>query len=855
MLANLQPLGPTSQDQPLQLAFALKLHNESDLETLLAAQNDPTSALYHHYLTPQEFNNQFAPTQGDVNTVTAYLRQQGFKVTAIASNHLLIDASAPVATAERAFAITFNNYQLKTRVVYAPNDNPLLPEAIENQLETVIGLNNVTVYHPINLQSKLKQLPAYKGLGGGFTPEELRNAYDVKPLLSAGRDGTGQTIGLFEMDGYKAGDIAAYRQQYKLGTLKASNVLVDGATNTPGAGAIEVTLDMEVISAMTPGATQKIYIGPNTTAGISDTYNRIVTDNQVKIISISWGDCELASSKSRLGVLDTIFEQGAAQGQTFFAASGDNGAYDCATDASHSLAVDSPASDPYVVGVGGTTLNADPNGAYGSETAWSGVSGGTSVGGGGGRSIYFTHPTYQSGPNLTDPNRQVPDISANADPNTGYSIYYTSGNTTTPGWITVGGTSAAAPLWAGIATDINQMLVADKVAPLGHATAAIYRLYNTPQVYPPYHDITTGSNLYYKAGPGYDMATGIGTPDAWNIARDLENSPVLATQLLQNAGFDTGPASWVEHSSGGYELISTANPHSGKYSTYFCSYVNCHDSITQTAYLSKFTRKVTLSYWVYIGRGDTSTTCQDNFQVFLRTAGGDSITRLQKLCNMDANGWVQYSFDVTNALAKYAGQTIQLDFEATGTSGPRSNFFVNLDDVDFQSLVVVPGITTQVIQNPGFENGHAPWQEYSRSGYELISTVLAHTGLHSAYLCGYANCHDTISQTVTLPTSTRNVVLSYWIYIGHSTITDTCADTFHSYAQLPAAQGTTIANFQTLCNTDANGWIHYSLDITNALASALGKPIQIGFEAAGSSDPRTNFFVDVDDVTLYVTHG
>ncbi|GCE20174.1 hypothetical protein KDK_39740 [Dictyobacter kobayashii] len=669
----------------LQLTFALKLRNEPALNTLLAAQNDSTSPLYHRYLTPQEFNARFAPTQASVNTVVAYARQQGFQVTSIAPNHMLVDVAGTVATAEHAFALTLNNYQFQSRIVYAPNDNPLIPGAIAAEIETISGLNNVGLYHPANLQSKLKQLYPHKGPKGGFTPDELRSAYDAKPLLTAGMDGTGQTIGLFELDGYKPADIATYRQNYHLGTLKVANVLVDGASNTPGPYAIEPTLDMEVISAMAPGATQKVYIGPNTTTGIDDTYNRIVADDVAKVISISWGECELSLTSARMDILNTIFKQGAAQGQAFFAASGNLGAYDCTVNASQTLAVDSPANNPYVVGVGGTTLLTNPNGTYRSESAWSNHLTGqnqTAVGGGGGQSIHFLRPPYQSGPNLTDQYRMVPDVSANADPETGYSIYHTGGSLPTPNWVVLGGTSAAASLWAGITADVNQFLLSRHIFPLGSASVTLYQLYNTPQIYPPYHDITTGTNLYYQTRPGYDLATGLGTPDVWNIARDLESSSGLTTLLLQNMGFESGSVAWQEHSNGGYKLIGTFNPHSGKYSAYFCNYANCHDTIAQATLLPKFIQKITLSYWVYIGQGDTSTTCQDNFQAILRTEKGGPITTVQKLCgNTNTNGWVQYSFDVTNTLAKYTGQTIQVSFEATGTSGPRSNFFVDLDDV------------------------------------------------------------------------------------------------------------------------------------------------------------------------------
>ena len=863
LLNDSKPIGLTPKNIPLHLSIALKLRNEASLDALIAAQEDPTSTLYHHYLSSQEFSSQFSPTQATADIVVAYMRQQGLQVTSITPNHTLIDASTTVATAEHAFSITFNNYQLQSRVVYASSANPLLPNDILNRVETISGLNNVAQYHPINLQSRFPQMHQHASPtspDGGLTPDQLRTEYDVKPLITAGNDGRGQTVGLFELSGYNPSDISSYRDYYHLGDSDISNVLVDGASDTPIAGsasnaAHEVTLDMETVSAIAPGAVQKVYIGPNTSVGVADIYNRIVTDNVAKVISISWGECESASTPARLDLLDTIFKQGAAQGQAFFAASGDSGAYDC-PEASNTLAVDSPASDPYVVGVGGTALQGSPTDSYVSETAWGNpLASGSNEGGGGGKSSHFLRPGYQSGANLTDTYRLVPDVSADAAPFTGYSTYFTSGDPKEAAWSTVGGTSAAAPLWAGIATDISQMLSAAHAPVLGSAIALLYELYNTPQIYPAYHDIVTGTNLYYQANLSYDMATGMGTPDAWNIARDLVSEPAVATQLLQNVGFEDGLSNWQERSRNDYELITTTNPHTGKYSAYLCGYVDCQDSIQQTVFLPNFTRKVTLNYWIYVGRGDTSSNCQDNVQVILRTEKGDPIQVVQKLCNTDANGWVPYSFDVTEALAHDVGKNVQLDFEATGISSPRSTFFVDIDDISLLGLTVAPGITTQLVKNPSFEDSQAPWQETSSGGYELINSTIPHTGKYSAYLCGYVHCNDSITQMVTLPTSTQRATLSYWVYIGRADITDNCQDTFHSYLQLLTGKGQLITNVQKLCNTDANGWVQYSFDISQNLQPYLGQPIQISFDAVGLSKERSAFFVDIDDVLLYVTYG
>lgn len=692
ILQQFKPTHATSKSNQLQLSISLNLRNTDELNALLAAQNDPLSSSYHRYLTPQEFTAEFGPTQDTVNNVVTYLRGQGIAVKSVSSNHTLINATTSVANAEQAFGVTLDDYVINGRAVYAPASDPTVPDSLGGAILNIAGLDNVAKYRHAAVQKI--NAPA-TGPGGGYTPSELRTAYDVNSLISNGDDGTGQTTAIFELDGYKGTDVNQYLSNYGLGSAKYSNVLVDGATNTAGAGAIEVELDMEVISAIAPGATQKIYIGPNSTTGVNDTYNKIVTDNTAKVTSISWGLCESSSGNSELAALDTIFAQGAAQGQAFFAASGDSGAYDCGGS---TLAVDSPADDPNVVGVGGTTLNVGSGGTYSSESAW----GTGTQGGGGGISTYFNRPSYQTGTNLTNSHRMVPDVSADANPSTGYSVYCSvtaAGCSSSSPWISVGGTSAAAPLWAAIATDTNQYLAALGKPTLGSASASIYRLYNTSQTYSAYHDVTTGNNLYYSATTGYDSATGIGSPDAWNIARDLSGSgggggtptptptstptptptPNPGGNILTNTGFENGTSPWVESSTGGYEIISTAKPHTGSDSAYLCGYNNCSDTIYQTVTLPSSFTSVTLSYWVYIDTQESGSTAYDHFYARLRTSSGATISTVQSLSNVNVQGWTQYTFNVSSALSSYKGQPIQVYFAGTTDSSLITNFYV--DDV------------------------------------------------------------------------------------------------------------------------------------------------------------------------------
>ncbi|GHO89293.1 protease pro-enzyme activation domain-containing protein [Dictyobacter formicarum] len=726
-LNGMIPLHPTAQTNMLQLAISLNLQNQEALQALLAAQEDPSSPYYHQYLTPQQFTAQFGPTQSTVDSVVSYLRSQNLVVSSVSSNHLIIDASGTVGNAEKAFNVTLYDYNYHGNTIYAPSTNPSVPAYLASVIQNIGGLSNIPRIHYASMQHKAAgaqhAVGPLIGPGGGYTPTELRTAYGVDSLISSGNDGTGQTIAVFELDGYSSSDIDHYRSNYGLGTGRYTNVLVDGATNTPGSGAIEVELDMDIVSAIAPGATQRVYIGPNSTTGVNDTYNRIVTDNLAKVTTISWGLCEASSGNSELAALDTIFTQGAAQGQAFFAASGDSGAYDCngSGGSGTTLAVDSPADDPYVVGVGGTNLQLGSGGTYGSESAWGNTS--NNSGGGGGISSYFQRPAYQTGTNLTNANRMVPDVSADADPQTGYSVYCSTGSSYCSGWLSVGGTSGAAPMWASTAIDINQYLASQGKPVLGNAHQAFYNLYNNSQTYTSFHDVTIGNNLYYQAGPNYDLATGLGTPNAWQIANDLAGSsgiptptptttptptatptptttptptptpiptapPPTATppppggtmQLVANGSFEDGSTPWVEHSGGGYELITSLAAHTGRYSALLCSYNNCNDSIYQVVTIPSNSNRIILSYWLYrvtAKRGYSA--CYDKFTAALLTSRGYPIRVLSTKCGSNSHGWVQFTFDVTSALSSYQGQQVIIFFKGTTTRSLPSSFLV--DDV------------------------------------------------------------------------------------------------------------------------------------------------------------------------------
>jgi kumamolisin len=740
-------LGPADAQQQLSLSVGLQLRNLPQLEDLLAQLYNPRSPMYHHFLTAQQFVEQFAPTPDQVQQVKSYLQQGGLNITSVSSNGLLIDATATVAQASALFQVTINNYVLGSNTFFANANPPVIPGSLSSIIASIGGLDNSVKMHPLyhlvgsgHGKSKLPLNLPHANVSG-YGPTELSGAYDATPLHQAGIDGSNQTVAVFELDGYQSSDITQYLQNYNLGTPNISNVLVDGYDGSAGQGAIEVELDIEVVAAMAPKANQIVYEGPNTTQGVNDTYNKIVSDNKAQITTISWGECEAQSGNAELQTLDNIFSQGAAEGIAMYAAAGDSGAYDCNDT---NLAVDSPAGDPNITGVGGTNLQLN-NGAYGSESVWSNPSdtqrSPKGSGGGGGLSSYFKQPSWQQGPGVqnqySNGNREVPDVSADADPATGYAVYctVTAAGCSSSGWIVVGGTSAAAPMWAGSTALINEYLQQQQKSRLGFANPTLYALTSANPQYAPFHDITSGTNLYYPATTGYDEASGIGSPDIYNIARDVAAgvtpppspsptpnpsptstatpaptdtstptpaptdtstptpaptdtstpTPPNGNSLIQNGDFEMGSAYWQENSTGGYELVDSTNPHSGNYSAYLCGYAQCNDSISQDFTVPDSASSITISYWWYGKTSRTSSACSDTLTVSLLDASGNTIGKVHASCNSDANQqWQQVTFDATSLLSNYAGQTVTLVFNAqTGAGSKTTAYFV--DDVDVEA--------------------------------------------------------------------------------------------------------------------------------------------------------------------------
>jgi len=548
-IAHSRLLGRVASAQTVSLALTLPLRNQADLTDLLARLSTPGDPQYGHFLTPAEFTARFGPTESDYAAVTAATKKLGLQVTGTHPNRLILDVSGPASAVNSAFGLHLQRYRNASgREFYAPNAGPALPAGLAGRLSGVIGLDNALRLHSHLRPALRSALSPRSGSGpqGGLTPSDIQAAYSL-PMV--GPNGAGQTIALYELDGYTPSDIMAYESAYGLPAVPLQNILVDGATGTAGSGADEVTLDIELAQALAPGVSKiLVYETPNVnnTTQYLDGYNRIATDNIAKQISTSWGASEDQSDRALLNGENTVFQEMAAQGQTIVAVTGDNGAYDDGT----TLSVDDPGAQPYVTGVGGTTLTTNGSGGtYTGESAWglpynvndpNSTSGGKfGVGGGGGFSTVWPAPSYQSVLPSAPLMRSVPDVALDSDPETGYSIYF-------GGSFTVyGGTSAAAPLWAGFTALVNQQRAAAGKAPIGFLNPPIYQIGASAAYTANFHDITSGSNLYYPAVPGYDNATGwgsfIGSALLNTLAGGLPAAPA-ATLTGTITAADTGAA-------------------------------------------------------------------------------------------------------------------------------------------------------------------------------------------------------------------------------------------------------------------------------------------------------------------------
>jgi hypothetical protein len=568
-------LGAVESGFPLNdLVLTLKPSDaqQAELTALLAAQQDPTSPDFHNWITPAQFADRFGPAQSDLDQITAWLAAEGFTIQDVAPSRNTIAFSGAAASAQHAFGVEIHRYTIAGQSHFAPVSEPHVPAAITGLIAGVRGLDDFLPQAPrANLHA------AYTASSGGhyLAPGDAATIYNITSLYANGYDGTGQTLAIVGQSAVNLSDIDNFRSIFGLAKNDPKLVAVPNLT-VPGIVAgdvIESDLDLEWAGAIAKNASLIFVYSSN----VFNSLQYAVTQNLAPVISISYGTCETGQSAAG-AALRAIAQQANAQGITLLSSSGDSGAFSCdgssESSASNGAAVSLPASIPEVTAVGGTGFN-EGSGNYWSasnsasdgsalsyipEAVWNESAAGGLGASGGGASALFTKPVWQAGPGVpADGARDVPDIAMAAGADHDGAIICISGGCANgllggkgaTGASIVGGTSLAAPVFAGITALLNQYEVktgALSKAGLGNINPTLYPLaQNYGGVF---HDITVGNNVVpchagssgcatgsfgYQAGPGYDQATGLGSVNAYSLVTDwslIKSAPAALSSLV-----------------------------------------------------------------------------------------------------------------------------------------------------------------------------------------------------------------------------------------------------------------------------------------------------------------------------------
>ena len=597
-------VGQVAGTAPVAGAVVLEPRDNAALQRFIAQVSDRSSPMFGQYLAPGQFASRFGPTAGTVNAVRSQLRAQGLRVTTVSGDGLLVNFSGSARTVQGAFHTHLENYRRANGTIGRQTTSPVtLPATVAGHVAAVIGLNNLVQEHALDavppsaharahtVAATSASFPHPAGSptacaaarndatdNGGLTDDAIANAYGAFGLYGDGDFGAGQRVAIYENEPFLPSDIQTFDTCY-FGASQAAAMMnrlsvipVDGGQPTgPGSG--EASLDVEDVSAVAPGAQIDVYEGPfnGDNADVYDSldeYTAIIDADRDQVISSSWGVCEQLAQQGQPGLQEAenlLFEQAAAQGQSIFSSSGDNGSDDCNTfetptvaSGQNPVSVDDPSSQPYVVSVGGTTIT-DASTQPPGEHVWNdGPDGGAD---GGGISESWTMPAWQraatvpgipfpgsadyanansveqqygypqnfcqttvAGATATTPCRVVPDVSAQADEYTGAVTVYSVANGGN-GWATIGGTSSSAPLWAAMLALVNAspacMAHSSTARGVGFVSPLLYDVASQPAQYAAsFHDITSGNNDVYgldngqvfPATKGYDLASGLGSP-------------------------------------------------------------------------------------------------------------------------------------------------------------------------------------------------------------------------------------------------------------------------------------------------------------------------------------------------------
>ena len=524
-------LGAVARNTTVHAAVALAPRDAAGLTAYAEGVATPGSPLYHHYLSVSAFAARFAPTAAQVAAVRTSLANDGLAPGTISANGLTLPVTASAGTVETAFSTSLHRFALPNgQTGFANTNQPSIDPSVAGLVQGIVGLNTLAPTAPrvavTHAQQPVTHAASAGATGQGcaaarteaasqasYTTSQIAARYHLNDLYAAGIQGDGVTVAVYELEPFSSSDVAAFQSCFHTSS-SVSTVSVDGGAGS-GSGSGEAAMDIEDVIGLAPHANVRVYEGPATGSGAYDTYARIVSDNVAKVVTTSWGLCEADQSPGTAAAESTLFQEAAVQGQTILASTGDLGSNDCSN---HRRSVDDPASQPWVTGVGASSIHST------GETVWNNSYGAT----GGGVSSVWARPAYQAAAAQSESSvscgtagtscREVPDVAANGDPNTGYVIYYDGQ------WNTMGGTSISTPTWAAL-TALADSSPACAGHPVGFANPALYKLAATAYG-ANFGDVTSGANGYdhvagFSAGPGYDMASGLGTPNARSIVPAL----------------------------------------------------------------------------------------------------------------------------------------------------------------------------------------------------------------------------------------------------------------------------------------------------------------------------------------------
>jgi Pro-kumamolisin, activation domain/Subtilase family len=584
---NAQQLGVVPAAKPLKLTVALASQDPSGLAEFASEVSDPSSPRFRQYLNVAQFARRFGATLAQVTAVREALRAHGLTVGVPTANDLTLPVSGTAAQAEQAFATPLSQVELADgRTAYANADAPAISASVAPFVQGIIGLDDLSRDQPQevdgrSLVRRSDSASARLAQGGragnvqvatggpqpceaaqelqqpfefatgksaaGVTADQVATAYQLPGMYRAGDFGAGQAIALFEQEAFLPSDIASYQSCFGT-SATVTPIDVDGGPEPSEEGDVEAALDIEQVIGLAPQAHVLVYQGPiEQNVAPIDIISRIVSDDRAKVISTSWGICEELTDSSVIAGENTLLQEAAAQGQSFFSASGDSGSEQCSQfkSSNKSISVLNPASQPFATGVGGTTLFSRREGEFNfytgelapSESVWNDGSGQAGGATGGGLSQKWAMPSYQAsaaprvgvvkaalsggscgGAALC---REVPDVAANADSRTGYIVF--ADIEEEDGWTFVGGTSAAAPLWAALTALANASPACHGLS-IGFANPSLYSLAGSTYT-TDFRDISEASIFTGRANNNelsesrpfpisaqYDMATGIGAP-------------------------------------------------------------------------------------------------------------------------------------------------------------------------------------------------------------------------------------------------------------------------------------------------------------------------------------------------------